>query len=88
MATPAGADSMIAKVTNLQDLRGQFIKNQRDGTVYQIEAVGRMGVTAYEIGPDGQPIKGVENVITWRAMQKLYTILVSTEDLNIEKVRK
>lgn len=78
---------MKVKVEDPRALKGQYLRHTRDNTVWEIRDVGRLGVTAYQVASDGNSYPP-ENIITWRAVRALYTILVGLEDIDMEKIRK
>jgi hypothetical protein len=63
-------------------LKGQYIRNNRDNTIYRIADVGKRGITAYEASGFEGPTSGPEVLITWRAMRKIYHLMVHAADID------
>lgn len=73
---------MRAEVKDAKDLVGQYVRHDRELTIWLVQDVGKRGVTVDEVEGMYLPsLKGPETLITWPAFQRFYSILVQANQV-------
>jgi hypothetical protein len=77
---------MKAEVSDARALVGQYIRHDKELTIWLIKDVGKRGVTVDEVEGMFLPsLKGPETLITWPACKRFYSILVQADQVGDRK---
>lgn len=80
-----GSNNIQAVIDDCKKFVGQYIKNTRDDKIYVVVDAGTEGVTAHPTSGIGGHAEGPPVTITWRAVKKLYVLLVHLTDIDLKK---
>lgn len=72
-------------VEDVEALKGQYLRHSRESTVWKIVAVGREGVTTFQVEHYGGDTFGPETCITWRCFTALYLIMVHAGEIDVKE---
>lgn len=66
-------------------LKGQYMRNTRDQTVWKVTDVGREGLTVYQVACYGGDTFGPETTLTWRLAKKIYAVMVHVAEIDAKE---
>lgn len=78
-------DKLVANIQDLESFKGQYLRHTREQTVWKVIDVGRKGVTTFQVTHYGGETFGAETLITWRAVQAIYAIMVHAGEIDVKE---
>lgn len=77
-----GQSRVPVRMESATSFKGQYLRHMRTDEIFYCTDAGREGITVYQAEGFGGAWGGDEILITWRAIQPLYAIMVHVADID------